>query len=175
MLWILLGLIVAGVVVVVVGIRDIMQRYRKLFSDAHFQEVHARFVHAIEAVEAARASADTAEPSDAFMTSAQLAIVVTGHAADGRQVLHVSLSQRPGPTTGAAANRFAFFLLTILNRNKLQLNPFRTPSTVHHLVFTWDGGPLKLNDYATVMDHYRTHYQPLPFQVQAIADGGSQT
>src|SRR5262249_26964187 len=105
MLWILLGLIVAGMVVV--GIRQIAQRYRKLFSDTHFQEVHARFVRAIEAVEAARASADTPDPADAFVTSAQLAIVVTGHLADGRHVLHVSLSQPHGITTRAVAGRFA--------------------------------------------------------------------
>lgn len=163
MLWILLGLIVAGMVVVVVGIREITRRYRKLFSDAHFREVHARFVCAIEAVAAARDSADAPDPADAFVTSAQLAIMVTGRPADGRHVLHVSLSQRQGYTTRAVADRFAFFLVTTLNRNKLQLTPFATPSAVRHLVFTWDGGPLKLNDFATVMDHYRTQYQPLPF------------
>jgi hypothetical protein len=115
-------------------------------------------------VEAARASADTPDPTDAFVTSAQLAIVVTGHPADGRHVLHVSLSQRQGYTTRAVADRFAFFLVTTLNRNQLQLTPFVTPSAVRHLVFTWDGGPLKLNDFATVMDHCRTRYQPLPFR-----------
>jgi hypothetical protein len=79
-------------------------------------------------------------------------------------VLHVSISQRQGYTTSAVANRFAFFLVVALNRNKLQLTPFVTPSSVHHLVFTWDGTPLQINDLATVMGHYRTHYQPLPFR-----------
>jgi hypothetical protein len=175
MLWLLLGLIVAGVVVVVVGVRAITQRYRNWFSDAHFQEVHARFVRAIEAMEAARGSAGSPDPTDAFVTSAQLAIVVTGHVADGRQVLHVSLSQRQGITTHAVASRFAFFLVTILDRNHLKLTPFVTPSAVRHLVFTWDGGPLKLNDFATVMGHYRTRYRPVPFRALSTEDIRSQT
>lgn len=175
MLWILLGLIVAGMVVVVIGIREITLRYRKLFSDAHFQEVHARFVRAIEAVEAARALADTPDPADAFVTSGQLAIMVTGSSAEGRHVLHVSLSQRQGYTTRAVADRFAFFLLATLNRNKLRLTPFVTPSAVRHLTLTWDGGPLQLNDFAAVMDHYRKHYQPLPFRTLSTEEVRPQT
>ena len=175
MLWILLGLIVAGMVVVVGGIHKITQRYRKLFSDAHFEEVHARFVSAVEAMEAARAPADAPDPTDAFVTSAQLAIMVTRHQADGHHVLHVSLSQRQGYTVQVVASRFAFFLVTTLNRNELQLTPFVTPSTVHHLVFRWDGGPLKINGFATVMDHYRTHYRPLPFRALSTEEAESQT
>jgi hypothetical protein len=53
MLWLLLGLIAAGIVVVVVGLRRIRQRYRNLFADAHFEEVHARFVRTIEAIDVA--------------------------------------------------------------------------------------------------------------------------
>lgn len=174
MLWILLGLLAAGIAVLVVGIRRMAQRYRKLFSDAHFEEVYARIARAIATVEAARASPEPSDASDAFLTSAQVAFVVTGHRADGRHVLHVSLSQRDGPTTHAVADRFAFFLVAILDRNQLELTPFVTPSLVRHLVFRWGGSPLALADFGTAMEQLRTRYRPLPFRALPSEEFPSQ-
>lgn len=170
MTWTMLGLAIGAALAVAAQIARLSRRYSRMFSDAHFKEVHDRFVRAIEAVEASwRASAGDASANDAFVTSAQLAIVVTESLADGCRVLHVSLSQTSGLTTAAVANRFGFFLVTTLNRNKMQLDPFVAPSGVRHLVFTWDGTSLAINDFESVMDHYRTGYRPLPFRSEGLA------
>jgi len=68
-----------------------------------------------------------------LVSSAGLAIAVTRTEADNRRVLHVSLSQASGYTTAAVAGWFGFFLVAILNRNKMNLDPFFTRSRVHHL------------------------------------------
>jgi hypothetical protein len=172
MTWTMLGLAIGAALAVAVPVARLASRYRRMFSDAHFQEVHDRFVRAIHTVEAAwRESAGDPAAKDAFVTSAQLAIVVTTSLTNGRRVLHVSLSQTSGMTTAAVASRFGFFLVTALNRNKMQLDPFVTSSGVRHLVFAWDGTPLAINDLGHVMEHYRTGYQPLPFRSASIEHG----
>src|SRR6185503_20336281 len=103
MFWGVLGLAIGLVVVIAVSVARISRRYRTMFSDAHFREVHERFARAIETVEAAfrasGASAGDAHAEDAFVTSAQLVMIVTLSSMDEGQVLHVSLSQTSGPTT----------------------------------------------------------------------------
>lgn len=170
MTWTMLGLALGAALAVAAHIARLSMRYSRMFSDAHFQEVHDRFVRAVETLEAAwRASAGDAPVMDAFVTSARLAIVVTESLADGGRVLHVSLSQTTGLTTAGVANRFGFFLVTTLDRNKMRLDPFVTQSGVRHLVFAWDGTSLVINDLGSVMDHYRTSYRPLPFRSQEVA------
>jgi hypothetical protein len=84
-------------------------------------------------------------------------------------VLHVSLSQASRHTTSAVAGRFGFFLVTILDRNKLSLDPFFTRSRVHHLVFSAPAGvPLEINGLDRVMQHYRAGYRPLPYELRAV-------
>ncbi len=170
MIWMAFGLAVGAALAVVAWVARRRRYYRRIFSEAHFREVHERFARAVETVEAVpRASAAEPVATNAFVTSAQLAIVVTESLANEGRKLHVSLSQPSGFMTSAVASRFGFLLVTTLNRNKMQLNPFATPSGVHHLVFTWDGAPLALNDFGSVMDQYRTGYQPLPFAFQSLA------
>lgn len=167
----MMGVAIGLAVLVVVQVARLGRRYRRMFSDAHFQELHERFSRAIATVEAAsRASSEDADAQDAFVTSAQLAVAVTEHLADGRRVLHVSLSQSSGPTTGAVAARVGFFLIVTLRRNKMELDPFVTPSGVRHLVFAWDGTPLVINDFASVMNQYRTAYQPVPYRLEELRD-----
>jgi hypothetical protein len=89
--------------------------------------------------------------------------------AAGRQVIHVSLSQASRYTTSAVAGRFGFFLVAILNRNKLSLDPFFTRSRVHHLVFSSPAGTsLEINALEGVMKHYRSAHRPLPYELRAV-------
>ena len=144
-----------------------MRLYSRMFSEAHFRELHERFAAAVQTVAEVRRApaneADRASAGDAFVTSAQLAIAVTASLANGRHVLHVSLSQTSGYTTSSVANRFGFFLITMLNQNKLELDLFFTPSRVHHLVFTSDTDGLRVADFASVDAQYRSGYRPLPY------------
>jgi hypothetical protein len=151
--WAILGIVVALAVVALVAQRA--RYYGRLFSDAHFREVYDAFVPALGS-------------GRAFVTSAGLAIAVTRTEADDRCVLHVSLSQASGYTTSAVAGRFGFFVVAILNRNKMTLDPFLTRSRVHHLVFASPAAPLEINDFNNVMEHYRRGYQPLPYALRAI-------
>ena len=165
MMWATLGITIGVAISVAIPIARLSARYRRMFSEDHFQEVHDRLSRAIETVQdASRTSTGEALSDDMFVTSARLAVVVTQRRVDERRVLHVSLSQTSGPTTSAVAGRFGFFLVAMLNRNKMQLDPFVTPSGVRHLVFAWDGTPLAINDFGSVMHQYRTRYQPLPFR-----------
>ncbi|HEX3904909.1 MAG TPA: hypothetical protein VH853_18895 [Polyangia bacterium] len=152
--WAILGIVVALAAAGLVARRA--KYYGRLFSDAHFREVYDGFVPALG-------------PGRAFVTSAGLALAVTTTEVDDRRVLHVSLSQTSGYTTSAAAGRFGFFLVAILNRNKMSLDPFFTDSRVHHLVFASPAGaPLEINDFDSVMQHYRRGYRPLPYALRAI-------
>jgi hypothetical protein len=151
--WQILGIVVALALagLVLQGARY----YGRLFSDAHFREVYDEFVPALGS-------------GRAFVTSAGLAIAVTRTEADDRRVLHVSLGQASGYTTAAVAGRFGFFLVAILNRNKMNLDPFFTLSNVHHLVFASPAAPLEINDFDNVIQQYRRDYRRLPYTLRAI-------
>jgi hypothetical protein len=151
--WAILGIVVALALAGLVGQR--VKYYGRLFSDAHFREVYDKFVPALVS-------------GRAFVTSAGLAIAVTRTEADDPPVLHVSLSQASGYTTSAVAGRFGFFLVAILNRNKMNLDPFFTRSRVHHLVFASPAAPLEINDFDNVIQQYRRGYRPLPYTLRAI-------
>jgi hypothetical protein len=152
--WTIVGIVVALAVTGHVARRA--RYYRRLFSEAHFREVYDGFVPALG-------------PGRAFVTSAGLAVVVTSTEVDDRRVVHVSLSQPSGYTTSSVAGRFGFFLITILNRNKMDLDPFFTRSRVHHLVFASPAAaPLEINDFDSVMEHYRRDYRPVPYAPHAI-------
>jgi hypothetical protein len=144
-----------------------MRLYSRMSSEAHFREVYERFAAAVQTVtevlRAPASAADAEAAGDAFVTSAQLAMAVTASLTNGRHVLHVSLSQTSGYTTTSAASRFGFFLITMLNRNKLELDLFVTPSRVHHLVFSSDLAELRIADFASVDEQYRRDYRPLPY------------
>jgi hypothetical protein len=152
--WMILGIVVA---LALAGLVAQRARYDgRLFSDAHFREVYDKFVPALGS-------------GRAFVTSAGLAIAVTRTEADDhRRVPHVSLSQASGYTTAAVAGRFGFFLVAILNRNKMNLDPFFTRSRVHHLVFASPAAPLEINDFDYVIQQYRRGYRPLPYALHAI-------
>src|SRR5215813_10730234 len=165
MMWAALWITIGVAVAVAIGIARLSARYRRMFSEDHFKEVHDRFAVAIKTVQdASRTSTGDTRTEDKFITSAKLGIVVSEHRVDERQVLHVSLSQTTGLTTSAVAGRFGYFLVSILNRNQMELDPFVRPSGVRHLVFAWNGAPLAINDFGSVMEQYRTKYQPLPFR-----------
>jgi hypothetical protein len=151
--WLILGIAVALALAVLVAQRA--KYYGRLFSEAHFREVYDEFVPALGS-------------GRAFVTSAGLAIAVTVTEADDHRVLHVSLSQASGYTTTAIAGRFGFFLVAILNRNKMKLDPFFTRSRVHHLVFAAPAAPLEINDFDNVIQQYRHGYRPLPYTLRAI-------
>lgn len=159
--------VAAGGLALAVPVLRRMRLYRRIFSEAHFRELHERFAAAVRTVtEVLRApanAADAAAAGDAFVTSAQLAVAVTASLANGRHVLHVSLSQTSGYTTSSVASRFGFFLITMLNQNKLELDLFFTPSRVHHLVFTSDADSLRVADFTSVDEQYRRDYRPLPY------------
>jgi hypothetical protein len=151
--WLLLGIVVALALAGLVAQRA--RYYGRLFSDAHFREVYDKFVPALGS-------------GRAFVTSAGLAIAVTRTEVDDRRVLHVSLSQASGYTTAAVAGRFGFFLVAILNRNKMNLDPFFTRSSVHHLVFASTAAPLEINDFDNVIQQYRRGYRRLPYTLRGI-------
>ena len=154
--WAIVGVVVALAVAGHVARRA--KYYGRLFSDAHFREVYDEFVPALGA-------------EHAFVTSAGLAIAVTRTEVDDRRVVHVSLSQASGYTTSSVAGRFGFFLVAILNRNKMDLDPFFTRTGVHHLVFASPAAtPVEINDFDTVMQDYRRNYRPLPYTLHAIRD-----
>ena len=150
-----------------------MSLYRRMFSEGNFREFHERFAAAVQTVTEVRRravnEADATVAGDSFVTSAQLAIAVTASLANGRHVLHVSLSQTSGYTTSSVANRFGFFLITMLDQNKLELDLFFTPSRVHHLVFTSDTDGLRVSDFASVDEHCRSGYRPLPYTLRRLA------
>lgn len=151
--WAIPGIVVA---LAVAGLVRRAKYYGRLFSDAHFREVYDGFVPALG-------------PGGAFVTSAGLAVAVTRTEVDGRRILHVSLSQASGYTTSAVAGRFGFFLVAILNRNKMNLDPFFTRSGVRHLIFASPAAaPLEINDFDSVIQHYRSGYRPLPYALRAI-------
>jgi hypothetical protein len=151
--WSILGIVAALVLAGFVAQRA--KYHRRLFSDAHFREVYDAFVPALGS-------------GRAFVTSAGLTVAVTRTEADDRRILHVSLSQASGYTTYAVAGRFGFFLVAILNRNKMDLDPFFTRSGVRHLVFTSPAAPLEINDFDNVIQQYRRGYRPLPYTLRAI-------
>jgi hypothetical protein len=151
--WLILGIVVALALAGLVAQRA--KYYGRLFSDAHFREVYDEFVPALGS-------------GRAFVTSAGLPIAVTRTEADDRRVLHVSLSQASGYTTAAVAGRFGFFLIAILNRNKMNLDPFFTRSSVHHLVFTSPAATLEINDFDNVIQQYRRGYRRLPYTLHVI-------
>jgi len=161
---------VLGLVLGVPVVRRV-RLYGRMFSEAHFREVHQRFAAAVQTTTAAWRAPVTearAEAGDAFVTSAQLAIAVTASDSNGRHLLHVSLSQATGYTTAAVANRFGFFLITMLNQNKLELDLFFTPSGVHHLVFASDVEQLRVAGFESVDAQYRCGYRPLPYAARRL-------
>jgi hypothetical protein len=149
--WAILGIVVA-LPVALVAWRA--RYYSRMFSDAHFREVYDAFVLALG-------------PGCALVTLAGLAMVVTRTEVDDRCVLHVSLSQASGFTTSGVASRFGFFLVAILDRNKMKLDLFFTRSRVHHLSFSSPAAAtLEINDFDGVIQHYRRGYRPLPYTLR---------
>lgn len=166
MLWIIAGVVlVAALAFVFYGRAGY---YRRIFSDEHFQEVYSTFVDLLRAQRPSGLPADSPAAPSTALTSAGLVLGVTYRAAGDDPVLHISLSQQEPPTTRALANRFAFFLLCVLDRNKLGLNPFFTDSGVHHLVFTGQLTELTLNDFSVAFEAYRSSFQPLPFVLHTL-------
>ena len=166
MFWIIAGIVLVATASFVLYGRAVY--YRRIFSDEHFHEVYSTFVDLLRAQSLGTPhEGPTTTPSTA-LTSAGLVLGVTYRAAGDDPVLHVSLSQQGRPTLGAVANRFAVFLLCMLNRNKLGLHPFFTRSGVHHLVFTGELADLALNDFSAAFEAYRATYQPLPFVLQTL-------
>lgn len=151
--WSILGIVAALALAGFVAQRA--KYYRRLFSDAHFREVYDAFVLSLGS-------------GRAFVTSAGLTVAVTRTESGDRRVLHVSLSQTSGYTTYSVAGRFGFFLVAILNRNKMDLDPFFTRSGVRHLVFAYPAAPLEINDFDNVIQQYRRGYRPLPYTLRAI-------
>ena len=78
----------------------------------------------------------------------------------------MSISQAGEYTTSAVASRVGFFILAILNKNKMTLNPFFMESRVHHLVFTHDTETLMVNGFDETMEHYEKSYKPISFELQ---------
>jgi len=162
--------IIAGAVLVAVASFVLYGRagyYRRIFSEEHFHEVHSTFLDLLQTQSQGAAHQGSTAPSSA-LTSAGLVLGVTYRAAGDDPMLHVSLSQQARPTTGAVANRFAFFLLCVLSRNRLRLDPFFTASGVHHLVFAGKLAELALNDFPVAFAAYHSGYRPLPFVLQAL-------
>lgn len=169
---------VAGIVLVAIASFEVYRRaayYRRIFSDEHFHEVYSTFLDLLRAQGLGRPHEEPNTTPSTALTSAGLVLGVTYRAAGDDPVLHVSLSQQRRPTLGAVANRFAVFLLCMLNRNKLGLHPFFTSSGVHHLVFTGELANLALNDFPAAFAAYRSGSRPLPFVLEALEPTEGET
>jgi len=170
MLWIIAGLVVVAAAAFV--LYGGAAYYRRIFADEHFREVHSTFLDLVRAQGSGGSQGDPPEAPSTALTSAGLVLSVTYRKAGDDPVLHVSLSQQGRPTTNAVANRFAFFIVCMLNRNKLGLHPFFTGSRVHHLVFTGQLADLAINDFSVAFEAYRSTFQPLPFVLHTLTSHG---
>src|SRR5262245_59560853 len=100
MYWAIPAILVA--VVVVAFLYGRAAYYRRIFSPAHFEEVHSTLLDLLHRTRASAPSTGEgpAEPSGA-VTSAGLVLGVSHQISGDSQVLHISLSQHRHPTTAA--------------------------------------------------------------------------
>ncbi len=169
----LLGLGLAAAAAVGVFLWRKQRYYGRMFAEAHFREVHGKFLAALRKAEERRGLDEAPSPDNgtAFLSSAGLAVAVTVSEKDGRQTAHVSLSQPGTVTTSTVAGRFGFFLLTALKANRLELFPFFTDSRVHHLILTGNPGAWQVAPSEEAYRDYRADYAPIPFALQSVSHG----
>jgi hypothetical protein len=159
--------LLGGVVIVLISYVALRSRYyRTVFSEGNFREFHQKLAAAISRA-MCKPSHDQPSPNDGtgFATRAGLAVAVTCNSQDGRQTLHVSLSQIGQITTHAVCSRFGFFTTVMFESLNVELSPYYTDSGVHHLVFRFPTFPsLQFHDFDTAFARYLKDYKPLPFR-----------
>jgi hypothetical protein len=134
-------------------------RLRRTFSKEHFREVYDGFVGLVPS----EVTPKTEASPRAFASSDGLRLVVTDSVTDSTRELHVSIGHGHR-TTAPVGQHFAFFLLMILNQNKLSLTPFTKPSGIHHLAFRTVAPVLVLRDFDEAYAQYSTSFRPIPFR-----------
>jgi hypothetical protein len=140
--------------------------YRGLFSAESFREFHQGLSKGITAA-TSKAPNQTPSPDDAtaFVTSFGLAAGVTSNIGeDGRQTLHISMSQPGQITTHTVCSRFGFFTIVMFGGLKAELSPYYTESGVHHLVFRFETVVTSVLDFDAAYARYLKDYRAVPFQ-----------
>ncbi|MGC4042796.1 MAG: hypothetical protein QM758_03220 [Armatimonas sp.] len=146
------------------------RKYSRLFNEATFEEFYERLTEAIRA--AVRTQGDPSvenfiENGTAFRLSADIAASVTFAQRKDGFILHIALSQPDHfVTTHSVATHFGFFILAMLNKNRAEMTPFYTPSSVHHIVLKLESADIVFNSFEESYREYRENYQPFRFEAE---------
>ncbi|MCP4149381.1 MAG: hypothetical protein GY757_16660 [bacterium] len=170
MTYIIVAVIVALIVgVVVLYLMKSSKYYKTIFSEEHYSVI-------FDWLETALKIGPIKNPSEndgsTMQTPQGCGFGLTRKIKDGKDTIHISISEIRGYTTHGVAHRMAFLLLEMLNGNKSHCNLFYTESSIHHIVLQKEEtGDWKINDKQEVIAGMN-NYKPLPFRLQKLSKEG---